>query len=239
MAMIRELSELVAEVRELANIEGMTVKWTDAKIKRRLNLAFADFREMISDHGHPYYFRQQSLTCSVPSSPTDIATVELTLPADCVRVYYLDLVEAGTYYPLAPLQPTERDSFYLQQLGKPTHYRIGNSNSAPSQGNINRGVRLFPRPAQAYTIYCWYLPAHVELSSDTDQIDGVQGWDKWILYETVCQILQAEGDTEQYQMADRERSLAKETVMEKRRRRQRDAPARMTGARKGSQWRSR
>lgn len=238
MASTRTVTQLMAEVRELANIEGMDAKWTDDKLERRINLSFSMFRELISDHGHPYYIREQEQTCSVPSSATDMTTEDLTLPTDCVRVMYIDLLDGGRYHPLEPYEASQRMSFDRSKLGKPYGYRIAKQDSAPNEGDIERSVRLYPRPDSTYTMRVTYLPHHTTLQSG-HAVDGVQGWERWIICDVVAWVLSAESDTEQKVLVNQERALILEMIKEKRSKRQRQAPQRVTGSRRGKLWRHR
>jgi len=232
VANTRTLAQLVAEVREQANIVGMDAKWTAAKVERRVDLAYSAFRELVSDAGHPYYLRIQAVTCSVPSSVIDLTNDDLTLPTDCVRVHAMDLIQGTRSAPLEPLTLNERHNYYGSQLGVPTGFRIGAEDGAGTDGAIDRTVRLYPRPAQAYTVHVTYLPQHTTLSVSS-ALDGVNGWEWWIVLNAACQILSAEADGEQLAMVTAERAKIEVLIKTKRRHRQRVAPGRITGARRG------
>lgn len=238
MAKTRSYSELMLEVRETANIDGMIDKWTDLKVYRRIDSAYSAFRELLSDHGHPYYVSLVELTTAVASSPTSLE-FDLTLPTDCLRVYYIDLILNGRFHELERFEPAERNNYDRRRLGCPQAFRVGyaESEGTGDDGAISRDVRLLPRPDQAYTVQVCYLPYHATLATApeqspvTENVDGFQGWERWIICKAALIILASEGDTEQYVLIERELKSITDTIIEKRSKRDRTGPKKIRSPR--------
>jgi hypothetical protein len=186
MARTRTLTNLMADIRYQADIENQTARHTDPNLTRLINQSYGRFRELLSDHGHGYYLAED------PGS-TVAGTATISLPSDNVRIYGLDLEVNGETRSLIEYNLLERNQFKswtnTQGEGIPYTFRI----QAPTTAT------LVPTPDAVYAYTWFYLPVFTDLSSGSDTIDGINGWEDWIVYDVCTKVLTRDDDDEQLQ----------------------------------------
>src|SRR5678810_1497648 len=74
-------------------------------------------------------------------------------------------------------------------------------------------VALLPPPDAEYPVTVWYLPVVADLASDSDEFDGVAGWEEYIVWDVVCRLLNRDQYLEAYQLAARHRDEVWTDVM--------------------------
>jgi hypothetical protein len=183
VARTRTLLLLRADVRYQADLESLTDRHTDATLTRLINQSYARFRELLSEAGHSYY-----LTTSTGSCVAGTATIDL--PNDFVALYGVDLTVDGETRELQEHTLLERNRFGGASVtGVPVTFRM--------QGSTK--ITLVPTPDAAYAYSLLYLPTHTELSTDEHTVDGINGWEDWIVYDVGLKCLTRDDDDEQWQ----------------------------------------
>jgi hypothetical protein len=167
MARTRSLSQLIADVRYVGDIEGATQRHPDDQLTRLINQAIQAFRLMLCSSGSSYYLTRVSGTLTDGDNT-------LTLPDDFVRAYGLDIQVGGRWRELYAYQHSERNSFEDVWLttGPPTYFRERNLDT----------LDLMPTSDGTYPYRLWYLPTGDDLSEDSDEFDGIAGWEDWVVY---------------------------------------------------------
>lgn len=113
------------------------------------------------------------------------------MPSDVYKMIGVDAIEgSGDPYPVRPFQFAERNKFkssfpgYVLGRHSPYRYRM-------SGGNII----LSPAPSPI-TLVLWYAPYLDTLYSDSDTIEGFNGWEEYIIIRAArFMVSKEEGDT--------------------------------------------
>lgn len=188
MARTRTLTNLLADIRYQADIEGLTQRHPDANLTRLINQSIQAFRLKISSAGHPYYLTEASGT-------TVADTDDYALPADFVALYGVDLVVGSQRISLEPYSLVERNDYsdpIVPGDGVPVMYRLQGAN-----------IRLLPEPDAAYAYTLLYLPCGTDLSAAGDTFDGIAGWEDWIVLDVARKVLTRDDDDEQTPKVER------------------------------------
>jgi hypothetical protein len=190
VARTRRLDALRSDVREQADLGGLTGRHPDANLTRHINQAIAAFRLLLSREGHPFYLKE------APDS-TEAGIAEYSLPDDFIYLYGVDLEESGKKRSLEPFELIERNDYESSSGsdGVPVGYRLH------SEGKI----RFLPTPVDAYSYTLLYLPTQTDLSSDSDTFDGIAGWEDWIVLDAGMRCLAKDEEGEQFAILQRMR----------------------------------
>lgn len=115
---------------------------------------------------------------------TIAGTSDYALPADFFKLRGVDVVDSTVgSYPLKQLNWEDR--------------HIAN-NTALTASNLigyvfyNNNLRLLPTPQDVKTLTVYYLPAAPVYVSDATTIDGVNGWETYVIYDVASTIVMKE-----------------------------------------------
>lgn len=183
MSRTASLTTLISDVRAKGDFGGASVRHTDAQITRLINQAIQAFRRRVSDEGSTHYLVSSSGTLgSAPTSPYPFYQLDLSaLSPALVRTYGIDVTfPSGNVVSLDYVPFNERARYgSASQGGTPvawSHFRTDQ-------------VAILPAPDQALPYVVWYLPKYTDLASGSDTFDGVEGWEDWVVWEVVCQVI--------------------------------------------------
>jgi hypothetical protein len=99
------LLSLRTQVRKRADVEGETVRHTNAEINGYINLAWNELYELVADTNEDYYSSQATLTTT---AGVDI----VALPVSFLRLRYVSITTPdNTRYELARLNLSQVDEF--------------------------------------------------------------------------------------------------------------------------------
>lgn len=179
MARTRRLDEMVADVRNLADIEGALLRHPDTKIKREINQSIQRFREWVTEEGFGLYLTPYTVSLTVgATSPYVWREVDLSaLDPVLAHVQAVECIVNGTAYDLDKV-PFESRNEYLQQVGQPAAWiQYGDT------------IGILPPPESTYAITVWYLGVFVDLLEDYDTFDGMVGWEEWVRWNCLIPLL--------------------------------------------------
>jgi len=203
MARTRTLTNLLADVRYQADVEGLTLRHPDANLTRAINQSIQEFREMLSENGSPYYLTSSTGPGSTPVGPTSglaYGEVTITTPTDIVRIYGVDLTVGSRVVSLQPTSFNERND-------------CQGYTSIPEKFFTYSTTKLgfLPAADAAYPIRIWYLPVGTDLSAGGDTFDGQVGWEEWVVFSAAVKLVTRDDYPERYGMlvAERDRIGAK------------------------------
>ncbi|HEX6275786.1 MAG TPA: hypothetical protein VFZ53_22245, partial [Polyangiaceae bacterium] len=201
------LSTLRSDVRFKADIGGATVRHTDAQLTRLINQSIQMFRERISDEGSTHYLVPYSGTLGIgPTSPYAFYQLDLSSgpsPA-LVRTYGIDVTIDGVVCKLEHV-PFEARNDYGTIPG-------GSRPSAWCHFRTDQ-VGILPASSAAYPFTVWYLPKFTDLSADADTFDGVAGWEEWVVWDVVCQVIARDQFPQAYAIAEQRRAEVEQRVI--------------------------
>lgn len=194
MALTATLSELRTQVRQRADMVNSTFV-SDSELNGYINKSYAELYDLlVRQYGEDYNVSSQTIT-------TDSTNVNYALAADFYKLIGVDLLISGTigtqsadYVTLVPYQFAERNRYSAAVVGlvQPTNnfrYKIlGN--------NIN-----FIKPDANRSVVIYYHPRITPLSGDSDTVDGVNGWEEYIIVDAAIKCLaKEESDTSELQL---------------------------------------
>jgi len=169
------LVELRNQVRQRADMENSTFV-SDAELNNYINLSYAELYDLIIDkHGEDYYIQDQVYTGS-PSQDT------FALPSNFYKLRGVDLLtSAGQAVTLRRFEFSERNRFtnVSQAVDGDYRYRLRGSN-----------LVLTPALSAQHQLKLWYIPKPIKLVADSDAIDGVNGFEEYVIIDAAikCRI---------------------------------------------------
>lgn len=181
MARTVALSSLRTQIRQRADLENSEFV-TDAELTTWINASATELYDLlVAAYGQDYYLTSDSI--SVVSG-----TATYALPADFYQMTGLDIPYNGQVLTVRPFRWHERnrrsdldgDLFNLR-------YQIQGGN-----------LKFIPTPAATVTATLWYIPAFTSLAADDDTLDGINGWEEFVVIDCAikARIKEEAGTTE-------------------------------------------
>jgi hypothetical protein len=217
MARTRELQSLEQDVLWQLGSDGAWLRNDSPRVRRAINQSCAEFREVVSESGHPYYLRSTTGTLTVgATAPYHFGLLSLAaLTPSHLRIYGFDIKVGQDWRTLTAVHFQDRNDEQptLNVTGTPRQwFEFDRTNVAYS-----------PASQSAYPYLVWDLPVHEDLDADDDTFDGLNGWEEWVIFNAAAKLLLRDRDSylEAFQ-AERARLLA--VVMKNAPQRQRAGP---------------
>jgi hypothetical protein len=191
MSRTRSLTDLIADVRQRANMENSEFV-TDSEITEYLNQELAELHaRLVANEGQPHF------RSSTPIAVT-AGTTLYPLPADFWKVQEITASIGGIQRNLEPFMTNERARLLNAQL-----YAY----SASPQYRVQAGNIEFLPSTQSFTATLFYVKASPRLSSGGDVVDGFNGYEIAAVYGAVAACLQKEESDASFYVAQKERIL--------------------------------
>jgi hypothetical protein len=171
----RTLLALRDRCKQRANMENSSFV-TDSEWNSYINYSITELRDTIASKvGDDYFATSQSISLSDASET-------YALPADFYKLLWAEILSNdGYYYKLSRFEISEMNSsahvasFAVPQI----KYRLRENN-------------IWFNPLSALggrTARIWYVPLLTELSSDSDTVNGFNGWDEFIILKSARKAL--------------------------------------------------
>lgn len=165
------LAELRLRARDRANQENSTFV-SDALYNSYINYAISDLRDIITSKVGEDYFATVQTNTLVANQET------IPLPADFYKLLWVEMMIDGpsnnpTYFKLNRFEVSEMPAvpYGLTSPCLTLKYRL-------------RANNLWLTPVSntgGQTIRIWYTPLPQTLTSDLDTLDGMNGWDEYVV----------------------------------------------------------
>ena len=201
------LSQLRTDVRTKGDFGGATVRHTDTQLNRYINQSIQAFRERISDDGSQHYLVSATGTLGVgPTSPYPFYQLDLSgVSPALVRTYGIDITFSGGRVVTLDHVPFDQRAKYgtTNQGGTPQAWAHINTDQ----------VAILPASNTAYTYVVWYLPKFTDLSADGDTFDGVAGWEEWVVWDVVAQVIARDQFPQAFAIAEARRAEVEARVI--------------------------
>lgn len=177
MARSFTLAQLRTKVRQRADIESSSFI-SDSELNGYISASYAVLYERLVLTGIAYFEATETLNIVAGTASYAMAASHMsTVGVDWQRA-------AGKFEPLRRLMPRERNMF-----PEPAH---------PASGYmlVGTNIVLYPTPSVSATYRHIYVPAPADLSADGDLVDGVSGWEEYIVNDAARKcLLKEESDT--------------------------------------------
>lgn len=187
MARTRTLTQLRTDVADRADIEvpGASTFVTSTTMNRWINQSIRRFiGRLVEAYGEDYY--SKTSTISVVAD-----TAAYALPSDFFRQVYFRVTIEGTRVKI------ERASLDAIDMDQPEN--IGWSACVPGYRLLGNQVVFTPTPKASHTVTLRYVGTAVlfdnggsalsDLSADTDYLDGINGWEEWVVLDCARKAL--------------------------------------------------
>jgi len=227
-ARTRRLDELRDDLRKQFDLESMTARHPNANLTRALNQSIQEFREIVSDAGHPYFLVQSTGTLALGATspyPFGALTVSSLSPG-FLRPYGFDVKVGNVWTSLEPVNFEERNDWQGDWLS-------GSTTGQPRAFFLFNASQLAYAPASnaAYPYILYYLPVHTDLSADGDTFDGIAGWEEWVVFNAGNKLLLRDYQSEQIVVFAAERDRLMQTILSRVNHRQRAGATKRTDVR--------
>lgn len=221
----RTVTELLADLRDRADIEEMTVRHTDARLARYLTQSLRALRAELTAAGFSGLLDWSSPT-ALPTSPptTGENFLEVSWPTGAVQILGFD-VNLGTgagsrWYPLRRMSIGERRDYY-GTTGHPQGFLIRSvpKEDTPADTDLSTGaIQVYPASTLGLEYRIQYLPEYPELSASpgTAVVQGFEGdWLEWAIWDAAVKVAYKddEDDGVLYGKATSERDRVKARIV--------------------------
>lgn len=124
----------------------------------------------------------------------------LALPADCVHVAGLDVKFSTTdIRALEAVSWQDRnqfdDIFGNNAPGRPVGFCVFNIGVEQASSTVAGSLAIFPAPDSAYAYKMYYLPAWIEVTTDTFAFDAINGHQNWAVATAALAMLTGDNDS--------------------------------------------
>lgn len=197
MSRLRSLTNLLADVREVADVEGMTARHPDAFITKCINRAIAKFVDIVADSGQDYNTTKSSFSTVAGTSDY---TSSSAMPTDYYKTRGVDLyINASEPINVRRYNFDERNIYKVQgnwDPGMSIAYRV-----------VGSTLRLLPAPNGVYTVDHHYYITAPRLATGSETFDCINGHgEEWIVYSCAIEIGLRDEEDVRAKEAERDRS---------------------------------
>lgn len=175
MARAVTLAAVRTQVRQRAQMENSTFVLDD-ELRSYINASVCELYDLlVAARGKEYYLSSQTFTTT--------ANVTLyNLPSDFYDLVGVDLAVNGRNVTLRRYEFPERNR-YQNPVVLPAFTPL-------VYGIEGEKLRLLPAPTGAQSVTVWYVPAPPLYTGDSVYIDGIAGWEEYIVVDCVIKCLQ-------------------------------------------------
>ena len=183
------LLNLRTMVRQRADMENSTFV-SDPEVTSYINQSyFVLYDLLVQKFGNDYYVAP-FLTITTDGINDQFARPDGTLYSGAPALYKLlglDLfLAANSWVTLKPFNTSERNRYSIPNFQ--SFYGVTNMRYRLNGGKL----WLTPLPAGGQQLRLLYIPRMTPLALDTDLLDGVSGWDEYVVIDAAIKCLQKE-----------------------------------------------
>lgn len=174
------LLELRTQARQRANMENSQFI-TDSELNSYINNSCTELYDLLIAKYEDYH-------ATTANIPIVVGTDSYALPTDFYKLLGVDLVvdAQGNAVTLKPFMFAERNAYRFT----PTWNVVGLAYLRYHM--IDSNIRFVPVPNSPQTVKLWYIPALTKLSADADVLDGVSGWEEYVIVDAAIKMISKE-----------------------------------------------
>lgn len=178
------LSTLRDRVRQRADMENATDFITDSELNTYINSSYKELYGMLLHHDMMRTETNQTITADGSSS--------YSLPSDYYATVGVFRQEDEYYHRIPRARAQDRPFAGVAPTGDAIEYRTANN-----------AIELLPHPGSGTYIHA-YIPLLTELSADSDTMDGVNGWEEFVVIDAAIKCLMKEESDARHLQIERE-----------------------------------
>ena len=180
-------SYTLKQIRDLTLERGDYVGdplFSTAELNSYISASYAELTDLLVEaYGNDYYLKQDLTLVTVPGEEF------IDLPNDFYKLKGLDYKYGpgnDTYYAIKPYNFQHRNYYsnnnfayfgFNDNTGSPVFRLFGNNK-----------LQLLPIPTSVVNLRLTYTPNAIKLTADTDVIDGVNGWEEYIILDVITKM---------------------------------------------------
>lgn len=182
MALNTTLTAIIARCRERSDMVNSQFV-TDTELTAWINLSGTELYDLlVGAYGNDYFLKSVTFNTVANKSSYTFAS-DISGASDFYKLRGMDIVLSGTYsITLKPFSLNQRGIFQ-NPVWAGTFY--GRSFSYRFDG---AAIVLAPVPLGVATLRMWYTPVFTALVNGSDSLDGVDGWEAYIIAD-VCRMI--------------------------------------------------
>ena len=186
------LATMRTRVRQRADMEESEFV-TDSELNQYINSSYQELYDILVSSFEDYY------TLPPVNFTISSGTEYYTLPSDFYKLRGVDASSDGNnYYTLAPFNflNRNRNNENLMSLDRSSYdinYRI-----------VGSRIYFTPIDQAAGSYRIWYIPVATTLSSDSSTLDGINGWEEYIVVDAARKCLDKEESDTRMLSAEKE-----------------------------------
>lgn len=194
------LTSLITSVRYRSNMENSQFV-TDTELTSYINASYAELYDlMVQKYGDDYF------VASPYTFTTDGTNYLYALPDDFYKLLGVDLALSSTTDSYVTIQRFE--------FGDRNRYAVPNFQSFYGVTNLRYRIQanklwFTPTPSANQTIRVWYVPKITYLVTGSDTMDGVSGWEEYIIIDAAMKALIKEESDISALMAEKQMIIAR------------------------------
>ncbi len=191
----------VTEIESRARNRSDTVNdpfFSSAELIEYIDTGYCKLYDLLVSRFQNYFLTSSAITTVAGQS-------DYTLPADFYKLQGLDQLDGTQTYTLLPFNFNERNQQNAQTVPLyPTPlFRYVLKSSV---------LTLLPTPSDTKTLTLWYTPAPVKITAGNQTIDGIAGWEEYVVNDVCVQIRKKQDlDASGF---EGERALAEKRILE-------------------------
>lgn len=177
MANTVTLAYLKEQARELADQEsssGQAPFVSDTTLVRWINEAYSELYDALVKANQNYY-------TAPPTTITVSSGNIIPYPADYYKLIGLDKMDGNGQF-------NRIDQFVMIERNKYQNLLLNNSFLVKYQ-QLKAGLYLLPEQNAIGTYKLWYVPTFTRLSADGDLVDGINGWEEFIIVTAAMKMM--------------------------------------------------
>ena len=175
------LSELKQRARERADQVNSTFV-QDSELTSYINISAKQLYDLlVAAYGEDYYIKDAATPYTITADGTNDT---FSLPTDFYKMVGLDEdAGGGQRYTLKPFMFQERNQY------KQPYFALAPYTSSYKYKVFGDSIKFIPKPSANKNFYLWYIPVMTELVNGTDELDGINGWEEFIVLDVAIKMM--------------------------------------------------
>ncbi len=190
--MAETLSSLRTRVRARADMKNSNFV-EDSELNQYINSSYQELYDLLVASFEDYYTAAPtSFTVSSGSNTYD-------LPSDFYKLRGVDFSTDGSnYYTMQPFDFANRNNFN-NSVGVLSGYQFQNKYRI-----VGDKLYFTPEDSAAGSYRLWYVPRATTLASDSSTLDGINGWEEYVVVDAARKCLAKEESDTTFLIAEKE-----------------------------------
>jgi hypothetical protein len=188
MPRVFTVGQLATRIRERADMVNST--FIDAsELRGYISASHAELYDVLVKSGLSFFEATDAITSDGGAT--------YPLPSDYYGTIGVDYKQdASRWVSLPELMPQERNRFQELGTGQALAFRV-----------VGASLVLYPNPPAGQEYRHIYVPCAIDLTNDTQTVDGVNGWEEYIVWDCAAKCLAKEESSTQTAERNRQRVL--------------------------------